>query len=145
MVGQHDWTGSTSGEEMGFDPLVVPTLVDNLKKRVVAESKTIMNYLDQEIPTPPLYPTGCTELVEKHVKLVDDTPHAGLLYGGDPDRDTRPAYLRNISYITSAKIFYSQSPSSCANICITITILWQLSQFTRFRIGPKPSGIILPS
>ena len=101
---------------MGFDPLVVPTLVDNLKKRVVAESKTIMNYLDQEIPTPPLYPTECAELVEKHVKLVDDTPHAGLLYGGDPDRDTRPAYLRNISYITSEKIFYSQSPSPCARI-----------------------------
>ena len=30
---------------MGFDPLVVPTLVDNLKKRVIAESKSIMNYL----------------------------------------------------------------------------------------------------
>ena len=89
-------------EEMGFDPLVVPTLVDNLKKRVVAESKTIMNYLDREIPTPPLYPTECAELVEKHVKLVDDTPHAGLLYGGDPDRDTRPAYLRNDTYMTSA-------------------------------------------
>ena len=31
LVGQHDWTGSTSGDSMGFDPLVVPTLVDNLR------------------------------------------------------------------------------------------------------------------
>ena len=60
---------------MGFDPLVVPTLVDNLKKRVVAESKTIMNYLDKEIPTPPLYPTECAELVKKHVKLVAGRSH----------------------------------------------------------------------
>ena len=77
---------------MGFDPLVVPTLVDNLKERVVAESKTIMNYLDREIPTPPLYPVECAELVEKHVKLVDDTPHAGSCTAatrtGTPGRPT---------------------------------------------------------
>ena len=97
LIGQHDWTGSTSGDEMGFDPLVVPTLVDNLKKKVIAESRTIMNYLDREIPTPSLYPTDCADLVKKHVKLVDDTPHAGLLYGGDPDKDTRPAYLRALA------------------------------------------------
>ena len=62
---------------MGFDPLVVPTLVDNLKKKVIADSKTIMNYLEQEVPTPSLYPEDCIEMVEKHVKIVDDTPHAG--------------------------------------------------------------------
>ena len=28
-----------------------------------------------------------TKLIEKHVDLVDDTPHAGILYGGDPDND----------------------------------------------------------
>ena len=30
-----------------FDPLVVPTLVDNLKKRVIVDSLNIMNYIDQ--------------------------------------------------------------------------------------------------
>ena len=60
-----------------FDPLVVPTLVDNLKKKVITDSKNIMNYLDQEIPSPPLYPQECKEFVEKHVKNVDITPHAG--------------------------------------------------------------------
>lgn len=97
LIGQHDWTGSTSGDQMGFDPLVVPTLVDNIKKKVIAESKTIMSYLEQEIPSPSLYPIECMDMVKKHVKLVDDTPHAGLLYGGDPDKDTRPAYLRALA------------------------------------------------
>ena len=41
---------------MGFDPLVVPTLIDNLKKKVIADSKTIMDYLEQEVPSPSLYP-----------------------------------------------------------------------------------------
>ena len=30
-----------------FDPLVVPTLVDNLKKRVIVDSLNIMKYIDQ--------------------------------------------------------------------------------------------------
>ena len=94
LVGEHDWTGSTSGDSVGFDPLVVPTLVDNLRKKVVADSKTIMNYLDRELPSPPLCPGDCEEAVRKHVQMVDDTPHAGLLYGGDPDRDTRPGFMK---------------------------------------------------
>ena len=96
LIGEHDWTGSTSGDQMGFDPLVVPTLVDNLKKKVIADSKTIINYLEKEIPLPSLYPDDCMEMVEKHVKIVDNTPHAGLLYGGDPDKDTRPGNDRFI-------------------------------------------------
>jgi len=96
LVGSHAWTGSTSTEGMGFDPLVVPTLVDNLKKKVIVDSKKIMNYLDQELPSPPLYPAGVAG-VEKHVQLVDDTPHAGLLYGGDPDNDTRPHFVKELT------------------------------------------------
>ena len=75
-----------------FDPLVVPTLVDNLKKRVIVDSLNIMNYIDQvlvfysylafrngfkEVPEPPLYPESCRALAKKHAKLVDATPHAG--------------------------------------------------------------------
>ena len=33
-------------------------------------------------------------MIVKHVKLVDDTPHAALLYGGDPDNDRRPALIK---------------------------------------------------
>ena len=97
LVGEHPWTGSTSTEDMGFDPLVVPTLVDNLKKKVIVDSKKILDYLDQEIPSPQLYPKNCEKLNTKHVKLVDDTPHAALLYGGDPDNDTRPAFIKAFS------------------------------------------------
>eukprot|EP00092_Neocalanus_flemingeri_P017258 GFUD01018661.1.p1 GENE.GFUD01018661.1~~GFUD01018661.1.p1 ORF type:complete len:402 (-),score=99.65 GFUD01018661.1:1627-2772(-) len=94
LVGGHAWTGSTSSQEMGFDPLALPTLVDNLKKRVIVDSMQIMEYVDQEIPNPPLYPETCKEMVEKHMELVDRTPHAGLLYGGDPDNDTRPGFVK---------------------------------------------------
>lgn len=37
---------------------------------------------------------GYDDMVKKHVKIVDDTPHAALLYGGDPDKDTRPGFLK---------------------------------------------------
>ena len=37
---------------------------------------------------------GHDDMVKKHVKIVDDTPHAALLYGGDPDKDTRPGFLK---------------------------------------------------
>ena len=37
LVGDHDWTGSTSAASFGFDPLVVPTLVDMKEKRVVVD------------------------------------------------------------------------------------------------------------
>ena len=84
---------------MGFDPLVVPTLVDNLKKKVIADSKKIMEYLDQEIPSPPLYPGEYATMHEKHVKLVDDTPHAALLYGGDPDNDRRPDFITGFTRV----------------------------------------------
>ena len=94
LVGGHSWTGSTSVADMGFDPLVLPTLVDNFKKKVIVDSKNIMEYIEQEIPTPPLYPETCREVVEKHVEIVDKTPHAGLLYGGDPDNDTRPGFVK---------------------------------------------------
>ena len=97
LVGEHAWTGSTSADGMGFDPLVVPTLVDNLKRKVIVDSKKIMDYLDQEIPSPPLYPKVCTDMIVKHVKLVDETPHAGLLYGGDPDNDTKPAFIKQFT------------------------------------------------
>eukprot|EP00092_Neocalanus_flemingeri_P049856 GFUD01057436.1.p1 GENE.GFUD01057436.1~~GFUD01057436.1.p1 ORF type:complete len:191 (+),score=31.99 GFUD01057436.1:86-574(+) len=53
LVGGHAWTGSTSSQEMGFDTLVLPTLVNNLKKRVIVDSMQIMEYVDQEIPNPP--------------------------------------------------------------------------------------------
>lgn len=75
------FTGSTSAQSQGFDPLVVPTLVDRLKKKVVVDSKVICEYLEKEIPSPVLMPPAHEELVKKHLMLVDETPHMGMLYG----------------------------------------------------------------
>ena len=94
LVGDHDWTGSTSAASFGFDPLVVPTLVDMKEKRVVVDSKKIIEYIEKVIPNPSLYNQSHNKLIEKHVDLVDDTPHAGILYGGDPDNDFLPPILK---------------------------------------------------
>ena len=94
LVGTAEWTGSTSMAAFGFDPLVVPTLVDTKEKRVVVDSARIIKYIDDEFPEPPLFNDTHLTLIEKHVTLVDDTPHAGLLYGGDPDKDFLPEVLK---------------------------------------------------
>ena len=99
---------------------MVPTLVDNLKRVVVVDSKNIMEYLDRELPEPSLYPAHLQETVTRQVcslvsilqwrgqtnlqvSLVDATPHAALLYCGDPHRDTRPAFIRGLSRGLPAK------------------------------------------
>jgi len=75
------FTGSTSAESQGFDPLVVPTLIDRQKRKVVVDSKVICEYIEKEIPSPALMPTAHIELIKKHMALVDETPHMGMLYG----------------------------------------------------------------
>ena len=95
LVGEHEWTGSTSAAKFGFDPLVVPTLVDMKDKRVVVDSARIVKYIDDALPNPSLYDDTYGDLIQKHISLVDDTPHAGLLYGGDPDKDFLPPVLKN--------------------------------------------------
>lgn len=89
------FTGSTSAQSQGFDPLVVPTLVDRLKRKVVVDSKVICEYIENEIPSPVLMPPvgpvraggpsspakAHGELIKKHLTLVDETPHMGMLYG----------------------------------------------------------------
>ena len=94
LVGDHEWTGSTSATTFGFDPLVVPTLVDMKEKRVVVDSKKIIEYIEKVVPNPSLCKEPDNELIDKHIALVDDTPHAGLLYGGDPDNDFLPPVLK---------------------------------------------------
>ena len=59
---------------------MVPTLVDHLEQRVVVDSKRIVEYIEEACPQPPMYPAKYRHIVEKHVAMVDDTPHAGLLY-----------------------------------------------------------------
>ncbi|CAK9018889.1 2 [Durusdinium trenchii] len=75
------YNGSTSSESQGFDPLVVPTLVDRQERRVVVDSKAICEYVDQVVPKVCLIPPEHAVLIRKHLALVDETPHQGILYG----------------------------------------------------------------
>jgi glutathione S-transferase len=110
----YKWTGSSSVQATGFDACVVPTLVDVSAPapadgalgaaagavpgtpRVLVDSKLICKYLADLAHTPlrPAEGEPGRALVDKHVALVDDTPHVALLYDGIPGRDRRPLYLR---------------------------------------------------
>jgi|SRR5882724_3320427 len=89
------FTGQSSVESEGFDPLVVPTLVDHAKGRVIADSKAICLYIcHNETSGTDLIPDDIKEQVLAQVAIVDSTPHVALLYGVDPDGDRRPASMQ---------------------------------------------------
>ncbi|KAJ8609125.1 hypothetical protein CTAYLR_006071 [Chrysophaeum taylorii] len=86
------WDGSSSASVHGVDPLVVPTLVDNAARRVIVDSKAIVEYIDREVASDSLQ--TCNDDVRTHLAIVDEFPHPGLLYHGDPDHDSRPEALK---------------------------------------------------
>lgn len=89
------FTGSSSVATNGFDAAVVPTLVDHEAQKVVVDSATIVKYLAKVNRTKvDLYPEHLAKQIEEHVRVVDDAPHAALLYGANPEGDTRPWVLR---------------------------------------------------
>ncbi|MEL7028465.1 MAG: glutathione S-transferase family protein [Pseudomonadota bacterium] len=90
MVSGYTGQSSVSGE--GFDPCVVPTLVDHRHERVVVDALKICQYLDQEAEAGPrLVPDEFEDVIEEQVALVDQAPHPAILYGATPDgEDIRP-------------------------------------------------------
>jgi glutathione S-transferase len=91
------YSGRTSVETEGFDPCVVPLLVDYEAGRVIADSKRICCYLDAVSPRPiRLVPDDPEEeaKVMRQVSIVDGIPNGALLYGFHPDSDLRPASLK---------------------------------------------------
>ena len=106
-----DYRGMSSVETEGFDPAVVPTLVDHDKARVVVDSFNICKYLDRETGVEPtLVPRGMEEAIDAQVALIDQAPHVALLYGAHPDADTRPEKLiDNITGVHAKKIAGLQS------------------------------------
>jgi glutathione S-transferase len=91
------YSGRTSVETEGFDPCVVPLLVDYEAGRVVADSKRICTYLDAISPEPVrLVPDGAQAevAVMRQVDIVDRIPNGALLYGFHPDDDRRPEPLK---------------------------------------------------
>ncbi len=98
--------GQSDVRSQGFDPCVVPLLVDHELRRVVVDSAQICRYIDEHIDGSKLIPASepATTLLTRHLQLVDATPHPSLLYGFHPD-DRRPTGLREVmSSIYDAKI-----------------------------------------
>lgn len=87
------YSGSSSVENEGFDPLAVPTLVDHEKGAVVADSRLIGAYLDT-LSGGALVPLQWQNRTWNEIAIVDAIPHAGLFYGANPDGDNRPEEIR---------------------------------------------------
>ncbi len=91
------YTGRSSTETEGFDPCVVPTVVDHEAGKVLVNSKATCLYLESAI-------AGGTELVPKDIEseiiaqmdIVDRTPHVALLYGANPEVDGRPGFVQEM-------------------------------------------------
>jgi len=107
LLGQRDltvdlarsWTGRTSVATEGFDPCVVPTLVDLASGLVVVDSARILKYIDEQyVEAPRLIPPdpALASAVLRQVSIVDRTPHGALLAGFHPDDDRRPEPLKQI-------------------------------------------------
>ena len=99
------YTGQSSVTTEGFDPCVVPTLVDHEKERVVIDSSRICTYLDERSSGSKLVPDELADQINDQISLVDQAPHVASLYGAHPDHDPRPKGLKeNISGVHAKKI-----------------------------------------
>lgn len=91
------YRGQSDVTTQGFDPCVVPLLVDHETQTVVIDSLAICRHLDEALPGTELFPEdgAATAMVDKHVRIVDAMPHPSMLYGFHPD-DRRPQELRDV-------------------------------------------------
>jgi glutathione S-transferase len=93
------FSGRTSVESEGFDPCVVPLLIDYQAGKVIADSKQICRYLDGVSREPiQLLPTDPQVRIEvlRQVDIVDRMPNTAMLYGFHPDADRRPDILKSL-------------------------------------------------
>lgn len=88
------YTGRSSTTTEGFDPCVVPTLVDRDARCVVIDSEAICIYIDEVLAGPDLVPADINSEVLHQLDIVDGTPHVAILYGTHPGNDVRPKHLR---------------------------------------------------
>ena len=103
------YTGRSSTESEGFDPCVVPTLVDHETGLVVANSKRMCMYLDSVLDSgTKLLPEDIKEDIIRQLDIVDRTPHVAALYGPHPDKDVRPAFLQQ-----SMVVVHDQKIAKC--------------------------------
>lgn len=89
------YTGRSSVETEGFDPAVVPTLVDHEAGIVVVDSAEICRHIDRVTKTRNSFiPPDLSEDIAGEIAIVDGTPHVAVFYGAHPDGDFRPERLR---------------------------------------------------
>jgi 2,5-dichlorohydroquinone reductive dechlorinase len=88
------YTGRSSTETEGFDPCVVPTLVDHEAGKVLVNSKAICEHIDTVTGEPRLIPDDIRSEVVAQMDIVDRTPHVAVLYGVHPDGDRRPDFIQ---------------------------------------------------
>lgn len=90
------YTGESSVTQQGFDPCVVPTLVDHEASRVIIDSQAICEYIATNVTSgTELVPAELETDIHAQVELVDRAPHVAALYGAHPDDDRRPPGLRD--------------------------------------------------
>ncbi len=89
------YTGRSSTQTEGFDPAVVPTLVDLQSEQVIVDSVKICAHIDATCDTgPSLLPDRLRRDIDREIAIVDGTPHVAVLYGAHPDGDFRPKMLQ---------------------------------------------------
>ncbi len=118
------YTGRSSVTTEGFDPAVVPTLVDHVAGEVIVDSAAICRHIDRVVqPARSLVPPDLDACISREIEIVDGTPHVAALYGAHPDGDFRPERLRKgmpgvhdrkIAKIRQARDMVEQDPELAA-------------------------------
>lgn len=91
------YTGRSSTTTEGFDPCVVPTVVDLETEEVLVDSAKICAHIDRVYEGgTELVPARLKSEIEREIAIVDGTPHVAVLYGAHPDGDFRPKNVRGV-------------------------------------------------
>ncbi len=89
------FTGRSSIATEGFDPCVVPTLVDRSAGTVLVDSTAICEHVAANSDGgTDLLPQRHRRSIADEMAVVDRTPHVALLYGAHPEGDYRPEKIR---------------------------------------------------
>ncbi len=83
----------TSVETEGFDACVVPLLIDHKLEKAIVDSHDIVEYIDRQSGRNKLIPKdrNLAHAVQKQIKINDQIPHPGILYGFH-ENDPRPDF-----------------------------------------------------
>lgn len=100
------YTGRSSTRTEGFDPCVVPTVVDLETNEVLVDSQAICAHINRVHDSGiDLIPAKLKPAIEDEIAIADSAPQVSILYGSHPDGDFRPEKLKkNMQGIHDRKI-----------------------------------------